>query len=148
MTQVNDATGTVPVVSSGVATVRVLHDGGEMVYPAQEPLFPGGMEIDLRGEGELTFVDVNAKGNAARREKLKDPKGDGTPSRLHFSILFFSPTEKKYGGVCACALCGTGVRKWTSDMHQSFYDDACKAKAKKAAGKAARAAIALPGSAK
>lgn len=132
--------GTVPAVETGKATFTVKHAGGTMQVPEQMPLFPAGKTVDLTDEGVLVFADVNAKGQAGRREKLKDPKGDGSPGRTHLRVLFFSEEAKKYGGLVCCVGCGEAIRVWTSDMHQKVACDGCKAKLDRARAKAARAA--------
>lgn len=113
----------------------VKHSKGELkltVLPGSGP-----NTIDLSDEGEMIFVDLTSKTQVARREKLAETRALG----LHVADLcFFSDLAKKYGAVIRCLGCGTPVRKWTSDLHQSHTCDSCGVKAKRAKSKAKRAA--------
>jgi hypothetical protein len=145
--QVDGDTGTVPVVTAGTTqkTFRVVAlDGTSRDFPASD-LFKAGTEVKLGDEeGVVIFVDVNDKKQVERKLKLADPKGDGSASRCHPSVLFFSETAKKYGGLVACLDCSMPVRKWTSDMHQSGRCLLCGIRAHRAHAKAKRAAKAAP----
>ena len=136
MADIKTTSGTVPSVTAGTTakTFTIKTVAGSRSVAESLPLFPAGKVVDLTDEGPLTFVDVAEKGQVERKMKLEE-----TP-RAHRVVLFFSKTEKKYGGLVACRMCGDAVRKWTSDMHQSFYCGGCTVKAKRAASKAKRAA--------
>lgn len=121
-------------------TFKVVSADGSFREFTETPLFKAGVDVVLDCEGVVTFVDVNDKKQAARKEKLIDPKGDGSRSRCHPSVLFYSDNEKKYGGIVACLDCSKPVRKWTSDMHQSERCDPCGVRAKRAHAKAKRSA--------
>lgn len=122
-------------------TFRVVTPSGAFREFPPSGLFKAGGELQLGAEeGEVTFVDVAHKDQTERRMKLEDPKGDGSVSRFHQGVLFFSPVSKKYGGICACSDCGVPVRKWTSDMHQSERCAGCGVKAKRKSAKSKRAA--------
>ena len=132
MAQVKDAQ--VAQVTAGTG-FTVKHAKGELKIATLTGNGPNN--IDLTDEGDLIFVDLTNKVQVARREKLTETRSLG----LHVAELcFFSDVAKKYGAVIRCIGCGTPVRKWTSDLHQSHTCDSCGIKAKRSKSKAKRAA--------
>lgn len=140
MTQVSSTA--IPAIAAALA-LTVLTTKGEVQLPGLPG--EGGNTLDLREEGDVTFVDPNAKGQANRKEKIREAREDWKLTTI--DVAFYSEASKKYGLIIRCLGCGVPVRKWTSDIHQSHRCDACTAKHKKATNKAKRGALkaALPG---
>lgn len=139
MTQVSQ--GAIAVVGALIA-LTVKTNKGDVTLPNLPGT--GGDTLDLTEEGDVMFVDPNVKGQAPRKEKIREAREDR--GLTCSDVAFYSEASKKYGLIIRCLGCGVPTRKWTSDIHQSHRCDTCTAKFKKATSKAKRSAMkaALP----
>lgn len=130
--------------SNRVAMVTITYldkDGVEQIAETALPELDGkanGNEIDLREEGRLNVVDLSDKKQKDRKLKLQETRDEHGMTVAEWCA--FSIEAKKFVAIIRCKATGEPCRKYTSDLHQSFYSDAAASKAKRERLKAKRAA--------
>lgn len=124
--QVSQASKAPETVSAGVSKVQITFLGGtrSVDLPGK-----GANVLDLTDEGKISFCDLNAKEQVARKMKIEETRASGIQIA---QTIFWSEVSRKFGAVIRCVGCGVPCRKWTSDLHQSHTCLVCGIKAKRA----------------